>query len=207
MNTSSIVPLSGSLSKPANQNALCALHGTDLKRADCHACNASYMRTYMRSRRRQDPALALFNRARDRARKKSVPFTMASPLTIPLRCPVLNTDFRVGERRNACSPSLDRIDPAQGYEPGNVRIISDRANRLKGDRALAQLLYLATNGPKSLRRDYALVAAYVEREHLLSDVRQKAQGTDANAVQWQKVERFLDQSFTCGSSVFRNQEL
>lgn len=161
----------------------------------------------MRSRRRQDPALALFNRARDRARKKSVPFTMASPLTIPLRCPVLNTDFRVGERRNACSPSLDRIDPAQGYEPGNVRIISDRANRLKGDRALAQLLYLATNGPKSLRRDYALVAAYVEREHLLSDVRQKAQGTDANAVQWQKVERFLDQSFTCGSSVFRNQEL
>jgi hypothetical protein len=68
--------------------------------------------------------------------------------------------------RSDGSPSLDRIDPGQGYVPGNVRVISDRANRLKGDRSIETLRLLSATAAASLRADYALVAAYVERETL-----------------------------------------
>lgn len=83
-------------------------------------------------------------------------------------------------------------------------MISDRANRLKGDRAFSQLLFLATNGPKDLREDYALVAAYVEREQLLIEIQEKASHAGAGAAEWQEIARFLSRSFTCGSLVFRN---
>jgi hypothetical protein len=40
---------------------------------------------------------------------------------------------------DSCSPSLDRIVPELGYVKGNVRVISDRANRIKRDATLEEL--------------------------------------------------------------------
>ena len=54
------------------------------------------------------------------------------------KCPVMGTKFVVGEPRQN-SPSLDRIDPNKGYEPGNIQIICDLANKMKQNATKEQL--------------------------------------------------------------------
>lgn len=53
----------------------------------------------------------------------------------PPVCPVLGTrmSWGGGNNRNDHSPSLDRIDGGEGYVPGNLRWISNRANSLKSN--------------------------------------------------------------------------
>jgi hypothetical protein len=76
--------------------------------------------------------------ARVRAAKSGVPCTITEDdLTIPPRCPVLGIEW--GTKQWVNSPSLDRIIPALGYVPGNVRVVSARANNLKKDASLAEL--------------------------------------------------------------------
>ena len=41
--------------------------------------------------------------------------------------------------------SLDKIDPTKGYAPGNVQILSFRANSLKADSSLEELELLVKN--------------------------------------------------------------
>lgn len=50
-------------------------------------------------------------------------------------CPVLGIKLDYYARGIAAdnSPSLDRIDPTKGYVPGNVVVMSWKANRLKND--------------------------------------------------------------------------
>lgn len=54
----------------------------------------------------------------------------------PLKCPVLGIDIDYFKRSSGpanSSPSIDRIDPTKGYVCGNVRVVSQKANRLKQD--------------------------------------------------------------------------
>lgn len=37
------------------------------------------------------------------------------------------------------SPSLDKVKPELGYVPGNVRVVSNKANRLKADNTIETL--------------------------------------------------------------------
>lgn len=74
-------------------------------------------------------------------------------IVIPDVCPVLGVKLEKGrESGTDNSPSLDRIVPALGYVPGNIRIISNRANRIKNDSTpeeLALILaYVLKNTPK-----------------------------------------------------------
>lgn len=46
---------------------------------------------------------------------------------------------RVDIAARPASPSLDKIIPSLGYVPGNVRIISARANLLKNDATVDEL--------------------------------------------------------------------
>lgn len=49
------------------------------------------------------------------------------------QCPVLGIHLRPGKGKvHDASPSLDRLNGAWGYEPGNIAVISYRANRAKG---------------------------------------------------------------------------
>lgn len=48
-------------------------------------------------------------------------------------------------KQHAASPSLDRIIPTLGYVPGNVWVISHRANELKRDATLQEIQMLAAN--------------------------------------------------------------
>jgi hypothetical protein len=72
---------------------------------------------------------------RKRNNTKGWEFTITmDDLVWPSHCPVLGIELdwfspRVAEN----SPSFDRIDSSKGYVPGNVRIMSWRANRIKND--------------------------------------------------------------------------
>lgn len=57
-----------------------------------------------------------------------------SDLAIPTHCPVFGIPlfYSPGGRTNN-SFSLDRVDNSRGYVKGNVRVISFRANQMKGD--------------------------------------------------------------------------
>ena len=88
-------------------------------------------------------AVAIHSKAKSRARRTGLAFTITptdlEPL--PIMCPVLGFPLVYGatEDEKNRAPSLDRINNAKGYVPGNVRIISFRANTLKRDATLEEL--------------------------------------------------------------------
>lgn len=94
----------------------------------------------------------IWHSAKNRARITGVPFSISeSDIAVPVRCPVLGIDMR----RHKGVPqddsySLDRIDNTKGYVPGNVQVISRRANRLKNDATIEELESLVAH-LKSLR--------------------------------------------------------
>lgn len=49
---------------------------------------------------------------------------------IPSHCPVLGVPLQFG---TPYAPSLDRIDNTRGYVPGNVQVISRKANLMKNN--------------------------------------------------------------------------
>ena len=83
----------------------------------------------------------LLKHARTRARKKGLPFSITEKdIVIPDVCPVLGIPLFSGEGHMIDnSPNLDRIFPEKGYVPGNVRVISQRANRIKNDATVEEM--------------------------------------------------------------------
>jgi hypothetical protein len=67
-----------------------------------------------------------------------------SDVVIPSRCPVLGIAMRPGAGRLCdTSPTLDRIDNTKGYVPGNVMVISYKANRIKSNATPEELRLVA----------------------------------------------------------------
>lgn len=158
------------------------------------------MRTYLRGRRVQAPELTIWQRAHRRAASRGVPFSITmQAIVIPQVCPVLGIPIVMGEKRSENSPSLDRITPKLGYVPGNVRVISDKANRLKGDRTLGELQRKAINGPCQFRDDYRLIADYVRRELVFGKVRQKLVELGGTRDDWNAIAELLDRLGTRAS--------
>ena len=91
-----------------------------------------------------DHRVNLLRWARRRAEAKGIPFAITvNDIYIPTYCPILGIKLKRGKgRHSGASPSLDRIDPSRGYEPGNVIVISRRANVIKSDSTLAELALL-----------------------------------------------------------------
>lgn len=90
----------------------------------------------------------MWNNAKARAERDGVPFSISvEDIVIPETCPVLGVTLaqRLGKQGGGPnSPSLDRIVASLGYIPGNVVVISMRANRLKNDASVKELRSLAT---------------------------------------------------------------
>jgi hypothetical protein len=63
--------------------------------------------------------------------------------------------------------SLDRIDNTKGYVPGNVVVVSYRANRIKSDATAQELLRIA--------RFYAQLATNKTRETIVSGVQSQTE--------------------------------
>ena len=94
-------------------------------------------------------AKVLVNTSKSNARIKNLEFSLESQDLIPLPavCPVLKIPLQyyvlVDEEFNVDQkPSLDRIDNSKGYTKDNVQVISWRANRLKNDATLNELMLL-----------------------------------------------------------------
>lgn len=89
------------------------------------------------------PELNLLRLAKCRAKKRGIPFGITeTDIKVPEFCPVLGmrleSGFGKGRVRPDSVPSLDRIERAKGYVPGNVWVISWRANKLKNDGTLEE---------------------------------------------------------------------
>lgn len=81
-----------------------------------------------------------------RAKRHGLPFEISlEDIVVPEYCPVLGIKLSTnwGGRFTSNSPSLDRIKPSLGYIPGNVIVISCRANTLKRDATPKELRLLA----------------------------------------------------------------
>lgn len=104
---------------------------TGKKRAEAHA---------------QNPIRVLLTAARARAKRDGLPFNLTDKdISIPDRCPILGITIAVktgsrGASHN--SPSLDKIVPLLGYVRGNGQVISNRANVLKSDATMQELILL-----------------------------------------------------------------
>lgn len=84
--------------------------------------------------------------AKRRAISNNVEFsiTIADLLPLPMECPVFGIKLNYAGNKGMRgfiddSPSIDRIDPNDGYVQGNVRIICWRANRIKSDASIDEL--------------------------------------------------------------------
>lgn len=126
------------------------------KKAEIVASRA-YAERWRQDRRLNNPKLYMLNCIKGHAKRKGIPFTLTpDDFEIPEFCPVfprLRLEMQSGgQTRRDNQPSLDRVIPSLGYVPGNVRVISFRANRLKQDASeeevAAILDYIRTNAPK-----------------------------------------------------------
>jgi hypothetical protein len=86
--------------------------------------------------------------ARSRAKKRGLPFSITKDDLKALmvsHCPALGIELIYhnagGNRFN--SASLDRIIPSHGYVPGNIAVISYKANRMKSDSSVEEFMSLA----------------------------------------------------------------
>jgi hypothetical protein len=96
-------------------------------------------------RRMADPVAYLLKSAKRRAEQEGIPFHLTpADIRIPHVCPVLGITlaFNTGSIASS-SPSIDRVVPHLGYVPGNIRVISARANRIKTNATPDELLAVA----------------------------------------------------------------
>lgn len=114
----------------------------------CDECQPKHVRKTQRDwangRRQANPKWELWRLAKLRARKFDLPFEITeADIEIPATCPVLGIPVAsCAGKPGPGSPTVDRIEPAKGYVPGNIQVISHRANVLKHDASLEELTKL-----------------------------------------------------------------
>lgn len=86
----------------------------------------------------------MYSRARSRAKKKGIDFTITKEdVVIPYYCPLLGVPLVNKYEDPAVSrdhvPSIDRLDSTKGYTPDNIWVISFQANRMKNTASREEL--------------------------------------------------------------------
>ncbi len=109
----------------------------------CKACDKKRSDNgKLKERRKLNPAPRLVESAKYRAKKKGLDFNITTEdVSIPEFCPVLGIPLKTsdnGKPQNN-SPTIDRIENSKGYVRGNVKIISHRANTLKGNATVEEV--------------------------------------------------------------------
>lgn len=100
-----------------------------------------------RQKRVDHPSYSMWSNAKKRAKAQEVAFTIKlEDIPIPELCPLLQIPLVKGVGwYTDNSPTLDKIIPSLGYVPGNVQVISMRANRIKDNSSFQEFekIYLA----------------------------------------------------------------
>ena len=109
------------------------------RKLDNNRRNRKYYRGKRSDAYRKDPVKYLYDVAKDRAKALNLPFTIGiSDIKLNEYCPILGTKLDVLTNNMETGMSLDKVDNTKGYVPGNIAIISRKANRLKGDGTITQ---------------------------------------------------------------------
>ena len=110
--------------------------------------NAVHYAELQRDWRANNPREVMVINARTRAKKAGYPCTITvDDIDWVTHCPIfgLELDYNstpTGKRmhaKRAAFPTLDKRDPFLGYTPGNVFVLSAKANRMKQDATVDQL--------------------------------------------------------------------
>lgn len=104
----------------------------------------NYNKQWRESNKDHQRLYNLWNNCRYRAKKGGFECTITiDDIKIPDKCPILNIDLIQGfDTGRDNSPSVDRIHLDRGYTPDNIQIISVKANRMKNNATLEQLVLL-----------------------------------------------------------------
>jgi hypothetical protein len=93
-----------------------------------------------------NPERSMLGRAKNRATRLGIEFNLdISDIVIPDKCPILGIELASKRMSGPCasSPSLDRIDSSKGYIKGNVWVISHKANSMKSNANIEEMLAFA----------------------------------------------------------------
>lgn len=130
----------------------------DGRQYECSECMVKHTRTIAKAAEERDKAIKasdpknydaaivaqLYYMSRKRAKQKSVEHTITKDdIKLVHICPIRNvTMSRSTGKFNNDSYTLDRVDSSRGYVPGNVRVISWKANNLKSDLSVGDIVRL-----------------------------------------------------------------
>ncbi len=89
--------------------------------------------------RARHPDMMWYRCVKYKAKKFKIPFDLEEcDFDIPEKCPVFGIPLDGRDREH--EPSVDRIIPDKGYVKGNTKIISMKANRLKNNASIEDML-------------------------------------------------------------------
>ena len=107
----------------------------------CKAWDPHNQTTHGKSRTKE---YRMLTHAKHRAKKNNIPFDLnLEDIIIPEYCPLLGIKLEFGGKDAA--PSLDRLLPHLGYVRGNILVISKRANTIKNNASIDELMLLTDN--------------------------------------------------------------
>lgn len=103
----------------------------------CKQCTKDY--------HQQNKHKSTLREIRYRAKQKGVPFDITvEDIVYPTVCPVFGIELKRGKDVPAKhSPSVDRIIPEKGYVKDNIQVLSQKANAMKQDATIEELIMFA----------------------------------------------------------------
>lgn len=106
--------------------------------ASCKKCRRTKSKSHYEG---QSIEYRIYSRAKSRSAKNGRAFEISiDDIEVPEVCPILGIKLISGiDIFTDASPSIDRIDSTRGYVKGNIRIISNRANRIKSNATVEDL--------------------------------------------------------------------
>jgi hypothetical protein len=136
----------------------CLVCESEIKNVHCKKCyKREWSKTHKyklnkaqgKARRRKGNVIInrILQRARRRSKLSNLEFNLEkSDIFVPEFCPILGIKLGISEGHSRdASPSLDRINNNLGYIKSNVRVISTKANKMKGDATLEEIEVFCKN--------------------------------------------------------------
>lgn len=141
----------------------------------------------LRARKRKSPRhnlVFLLQNIRQRCKTTNVPFNVSADdfSNLPTHCPDLKVKLIYGNKGKASpySATVDKIIPSLGYVPGNVRIISYKANVMKQDASFEEMKTIAESWLQLYNE--SVFTNQTATQTVLTGVKNDVQRKDSNSV-------------------------
>jgi predicted Zn-ribbon and HTH transcriptional regulator len=116
------------------------------RRISAKKCSSTEEKIKRVNRSWKDDAIkVLLSNATQRAKRAGYEFSLKrEDIIIPEKCPALGIELkREGRETWFSAPSIDRIDNTKGYTKENIVIVSRRANLLKKDATIEEMIKIS----------------------------------------------------------------